>query len=149
MLPLLTLLALRLFWNHEEGIGYKSYLILSPLNCGWLRRMGEDDPRVPLLKSASSQDASVVSSIVNLFSDWWLWELAEACTSILAVLVIASILYFYDGSPLPSWPSIFTVRPRVPGEHSMPLIISHRSIPSFLSFPLLASCASCLLFLQP
>lgn len=71
--------------------------------------MGEDDPRTPLLKSPSSKRASVYSSILNLFSDWWLWELVEACTSILAILAIASILFVYDGSPLPSWPSIFTI----------------------------------------
>ncbi|KAL8944728.1 MAG: hypothetical protein Q9216_000297 [Gyalolechia sp. 2 TL-2023] len=49
--------------------------------------MGEDDPTVPLLKSASAKGATAVSRTANLFSDWWLWELAEACTSIFAVLI--------------------------------------------------------------
>ncbi|KAL8826521.1 MAG: hypothetical protein Q9170_007369 [Blastenia crenularia] len=61
--------------------------------------MVEDDPRTPLLQSASSKGVSVVSRVSNLLSDWWLWELFEAGSSILAVLIIASILFFYDALP--------------------------------------------------
>ncbi|KAL8675024.1 MAG: hypothetical protein Q9168_000619 [Polycauliona sp. 1 TL-2023] len=71
----------------------------------------EDDSheRTPLLKQASSSGASVVQNAGNLLANWWLWELIEACTSILALAVIVIILFIYDGSSLPDWPSVFTI----------------------------------------
>ncbi|KAI4119578.1 MAG: hypothetical protein LQ345_000575 [Seirophora villosa] len=59
--------------------------------------MGEDDPSVPLLSSASSKGASVASSATKLLADWWLWEAIEASTSIFALSIIAVILFIYDG----------------------------------------------------
>ncbi|KAL8760223.1 MAG: hypothetical protein Q9199_000246 [Rusavskia elegans] len=71
----------------------------------------EDDnnERTPLLKSASSQGTSLAQNAANLFANWWLWELIEACTSIIALAVIVIILFIYDGSSLPDWPSVFTI----------------------------------------
>ncbi|KAI4093135.1 MAG: hypothetical protein LQ344_003118 [Seirophora lacunosa] len=71
--------------------------------------MGEDDPSVPLLSSASSKGTSVASSATKLLADWWLWEAIEASTSIFALSIIAVILFIYDGSALPDWPSVFTI----------------------------------------
>ncbi|KAL8999341.1 MAG: hypothetical protein Q9169_001767 [Polycauliona sp. 2 TL-2023] len=65
--------------------------------------------RTPLLKKASSGGASVIQNAGTLLSDWWLWEVIEACTSIVALAVIVIILFIYDGSSLPDWPSVFTI----------------------------------------
>lgn len=73
--------------------------------------MGEDDPSEPLLRTASSKATTVASNTSNLLADWWLWEILSASTSVLALFVIAVILLVYDGSSLPDWPSVFTVRP--------------------------------------
>ena len=72
-----------------------------------------NDERTPLLKSTSShkgQGSSLAQHAGSLLADWWLWELIEACTSIAALVVIIIILFIYDGSSLPDWPSVFTVR---------------------------------------
>ncbi|KAL8785501.1 MAG: hypothetical protein Q9213_003327 [Squamulea squamosa] len=68
-----------------------------------------DNERLPLLKSASSQGSSFAQKTSGLLSNWWLWELIEACTSILALAVVVIILFIYDGSSLPDWPSVFTI----------------------------------------
>lgn len=69
-----------------------------------------DGERIPLLNSASSQGVALAQRVGTLLSNWWLWELIEACTSIIALAVIVVILFVYDGSSLPDWPSVFTVR---------------------------------------
>lgn len=88
--------------------------------------MGDDDSSTPLLNSASSKEAPAVSSLSYLLTDWWLWEIIEASISILALSVIAIILSLYDGSPLPDWPSVFTVRLWSSARYSTSLIILHR-----------------------
>lgn len=88
----------------------------------------EDDnnERTPLLKSASSQGTSLAQNAASLFANWWLWELIEACTSIIALAVIVIILFIYDGSSLPDWPSVFTVRQCLPVEMVPSLMDSSR-----------------------
>ncbi|KAI4112020.1 MAG: hypothetical protein LQ339_000027 [Xanthoria mediterranea] len=68
-----------------------------------------DGERIPLLNSASSQGVALAQRVGTLLSNWWLWELIEACTSIIALAVIVVILFVYDGSSLPDWPSVFTI----------------------------------------
>lgn len=85
----------------------KKHPLLRNLGCDALSDMGEDDPSVPLLSSAPSK---VASNATQLLADWWLWEAIEASTGIFALSIIAIILFIYDGSALPDWPSIFTVR---------------------------------------
>ncbi|KAL8842161.1 MAG: hypothetical protein Q9176_002854 [Flavoplaca citrina] len=72
-----------------------------------------NDERAPLLKSTSSshedQGSSLAQNAGNLLANWWLWELIEACTSLAALAVIIIILFIYDGSSLPDWPSVFTI----------------------------------------
>ncbi|KAL8923219.1 MAG: hypothetical protein Q9172_003238 [Xanthocarpia lactea] len=72
-------------------------------------REDNSSERAPLLKSASSQGASLIQHTGSLLSNWWLWELLEACISIIALVVIVVILFVYDGSSLPDWPSVFTI----------------------------------------
>lgn len=72
---------------------------------------GEDaDDRIPLLQPTYDQGASCIHGVSGLLSDWWLWEILGAITSIIALVVIAILLFIYDSSSLPDWPSVFTVR---------------------------------------
>ncbi len=68
------------------------------------------DSRTPLLTKSHSKPASITRRIALLLQDWWLWELASASVAILASTAIVVILVLYDGSSLPDWPSVFTVR---------------------------------------
>lgn len=72
----------------------------------------EDDvgARVPLLKPAYYRGASCIHGVSGLLTDWWLWEILGAITCIIALAVIAVLLFVYDSSSLPDWPSVFTVR---------------------------------------
>ncbi len=70
----------------------------------------EDDSRLPLLSKARVKSASTSHKISLLLQDWWLWELSSALTATLATSAIIVILVVYDGSPLPDWPSVITVR---------------------------------------
>lgn len=79
-------------------------------DCG---RSDEELPttcRTPLLKSEDKKRPSVIRNIQNLFQDWWLWELIAISTSIISISIISVVLYLYDSSPLPDWPSVITVR---------------------------------------
>lgn len=68
------------------------------------------DPRTPLLSSGPNKSRNSLSrELTGLFQDWWLWEVFGAITSVLALLVIVTILMIYNSSSLPDWPSIFTV----------------------------------------
>lgn len=89
-------------------------------------RENDNSERVPLFKSASSQGASLTQQTGSLLLNWWLWELLEACISIIALVVIVIILFVYDGSSLPDWPSVFTVRRHFPVELLPSLMIPHR-----------------------
>lgn len=66
--------------------------------------------RTPLLINAGARQASIKQRIVLLLQDWWLWELLSALIALFATVAIITILVLYDGSPLPDWPSAFTVR---------------------------------------
>ena len=83
----------------------------------------ELDPHTPLLKAIPVQRASAAwQNILDLLSDWWLWEITSAITCLFALAVIVLVLLIFDSSDLPNWPSVFTVRLR-------PSIVS----PAFLS----------------
>jgi hypothetical protein len=76
-------------------------------------RSNEEQPsnsRTPLLKSDDKQQSSFSGKISNLLQDWWLWELFALGTSLLSITIITVILFLYDSSSLPDWPSVFTVR---------------------------------------
>lgn len=68
------------------------------------------DFRTPLLAKSLPRPASITQRIALLLQDWWLWELASASVAVLATTAIIVILVLYDGSSLPDWPSVFTVR---------------------------------------
>ena len=71
----------------------------------------ELDPSIPLLKAIPVQRASSAwQNILDLFSDWWLWEIISAITCLFALTVIVAVLLIFDSSDLPNWPSVFTVR---------------------------------------
>ena len=89
-------------------------------------RDDDNSERAPLLKAASSQGASLTQHTGSLLSNWWLWELLETCISTIALVVIVIILFVYDGSSLPDWPSVFTVRRYFPVELLPSLMILHR-----------------------
>lgn len=68
------------------------------------------DSRSPLLIKSLPKSSSLSTQISLLLQDWWLWEISSAFVAILATAVIVIILALYDGSSLPDWPSMFTVR---------------------------------------
>ncbi len=68
------------------------------------------DSRTPLLIKSVPKPASISQRIALLLQDWWLWELASVSIALLATIAIIVILALYDGSSLPDWPSVFTVR---------------------------------------
>lgn len=108
-----------------------------------------DDARIPLLQPAVSQGASLAHNVASLLSDWWLWEIIGACTSIVALTIIAVLLFVFDGSSLPDWPSVFTVRLHVPVVYYPRLTIFYRSIPLSLFFPPFPNCVLCPLLELP
>lgn len=67
-------------------------------------------PQTPLLSKSISKTAAIGEKTAVLLQDWWLWELASAVVASLATIAILLILLLYDGSSLPDWPSVFTVR---------------------------------------
>ncbi len=86
---------------------------------GASRRNNDDEreisSRTPLLKPSTINDNNnhygfMWGKISNLLQDWWLWELIAMGTSIASMVIIAVILFLYDASSLPDWPSVFTVR---------------------------------------
>lgn len=66
--------------------------------------------QTPLLSKSIPKPASIREKVAVLLQDWWLWELASAVVASLAFIAILLILLLYDGSSLPDWPSVFTVR---------------------------------------
>ena len=73
-------------------------------------RQAEEDARIPLLNGSPFQRNSKPQSVSSLLQDWWLWELLSALVASLATTAIIVILLIYDSSPLPDFPSVFTVR---------------------------------------
>jgi ABC-type Zn2+ transport system substrate-binding protein/surface adhesin len=87
---------------------------------GASRRNDDDEreisSRTPLLKPSTDNNKNnnrpgfIWGKIFELLQDWWLWELIAIGTSIASMVIIAVILFLYDASSLPDWPSVFTVR---------------------------------------
>ena len=67
------------------------------------------DSRTPLLTKSLHMSATVSKRTALLFQNWWLCEILSAATAATAISGIIIILVIFDQSPLPDWPSIFTV----------------------------------------
>ena len=70
----------------------------------------DGNSQTPLLKKPKRQARLASTKVSLLLQDWWLWELLSALLAILSTTAIIVILVRYDGSSLPDWPSVLTVR---------------------------------------
>jgi hypothetical protein len=61
----------------------------------------------PLVSDASKLHKH--ASYAHIVLDWWLWELAGAIVSILALASIVIVLLVYDGKSMPALPHDITV----------------------------------------